>query len=167
MSKHRVNMGAFRMAALAAAEGAPFEMPEGSVVKVEADEETEKMLAKDAARRLRKPRENFQELYGVDVERHGAAPCWAVFSGCEGEDPTLRAVFFGRGAKAMAEAVLEAKDPEEPDEKLVFDGDRAPAFFDDDEDGGPGLYVANHVDDAEAIAALARYFRRDPEDWTR
>jgi hypothetical protein len=49
---------------------------------------------------------------------------WAIYSGVEGDSPTLRAIVFD---EALAKAICEAKHPNPEEEQLLFDADYVPA----------------------------------------
>lgn len=104
------------------------------------------------------------QLDGVKIERQDMAAGWAVFSGTEGEDPTLRAFFPGQRGKDLATILLATKDPEE-DELVIFDGDMAPAVLVSGIDTDGGLFVANDFDTKKAIAAMARAWGQPKDEW--
>ena len=88
---------------------------------------------------------------------------WAVFSGSEGEDARLVAVFLGRGALRKTDALLAAKVDDGGEQvDAVFDGERVPALMTEH-----GIIAANHMPDEESIAALAKLSGLPEESWTR
>jgi hypothetical protein len=86
-------------------------------------------------------------------------PGWAVFSGCEGEDPDFVSFFAGADGAAKASALVAMT--EDDGEHTIFDGGRAPAFASEKF----GIVAANHYDEAECIAALAELFGVDASEW--
>lgn len=98
----------------------------------------------------------------LNIESPDAAG-WAVFAGCDGEDPRLVAMFFGRRALQGADALLAAKVDDGGEEvPAVFDGERVPALMTEH-----GLVAANRLEDEESIAALAKLSGLPEESWTR
>lgn len=62
---------------------------------------------------------------------------WAIFSGCGGEDPTFVAFVSDI---SYAEAILKARDPDDPSTELVFDATMVPALASE-----MGIVCANDV----------------------
>ena len=94
---------------------------------------------------------------------------WAVFTGCEGDDPSLDAIFLGRGAKARAEEYVRAgrerygSDDEREEALGLCDPQPAPVVL-----AGAEVLAADHYDDRVAVAALVRRLAHDHlelEDW--
>lgn len=96
------------------------------------------------------------------VEQQSSTVGWMVFSGCEGEEPTLVAFFMGPRAKELAEELHGRRD--EDGNQFIFDPGIAPAAL-VSEVGEGGLFAANHYDDDEGKAALARACGVQVEDW--
>lgn len=99
----------------------------------------------------------------VHVEVTDARAGWAVFSGCDGEDPELQAFFPGVRGKDHAARML-TMTIQDGDEQvlLVFDGAHEPALACD-----LGIVVANHKPDAEGIAVLAKLFDVPASEWSK
>jgi len=99
----------------------------------------------------------------LEVDRQDMAPGWAVFSGSDGEDPELCAFFPGSGGQDLAQRLLEAETCD--GDPVIFGGCVVPAILVSGLGTDGGLFVSNHYNDAKAIAAMARAWRRDPGEW--
>lgn len=107
--------------------------------------------------------EGFAKVGSVHLEVHEAAGAgWAVFAGCDGEDPDMVALYVGRCAREMAAALLAAKvDDGGEMVSAVFDACLVPAYVDDK----GAVVVANHMPPEEGIAVLAELFDVPAERW--
>ncbi len=79
----------------------------------------------------------------VLIETVDARPGWAVFTGCDGEEPHFHAFFATR---ADAEQYLKFCDADPDSDAYLCDPDIAPAVAD--------IIAANHFDYAEGAAAV-------------
>lgn len=101
--------------------------------------------------RLERDEHGFESVVGGDgdsvgIERVDQATGWAVYSGCDGEDPTFVA-FFAR--RDMAELYIKACQADSDADWYMTDPDLAPAVLDDRE-----ILVANHFDNAKGAEAV-------------
>lgn len=93
-----------------------------------------------------KARDRIVEHHAIGEEVH------AVFSGCEGEDPGLQALFFDRG-DAYDYVRAKHPDPEEEGRALCFDGAVVPALLvDEGLLAGNDFNIVTHDDLEQAIA---------------
>ena len=101
-----------------------------------------------------------QEHMGVHIEAHALPRVgWAVFSGCEGEDPVLRAFV---DTKSCAEALIAGTTKDGDDDvSVIFDGGVSPAYMMPD----GRVIIGNDYRDKEAIAALADLVGIEPSEW--
>jgi hypothetical protein len=102
-----------------------------------------------------------ENIDGVAIESHERAIAgWAVYSGCEGDDPSLVAFVTRR---ELADAMLPLKDAD--GEVRIFDGCVVPAVLLADNTACAGLFSSNHFDDERSVVALAKRFGLDPGAW--
>lgn len=92
----------------------------------------------------------------ADIGFGSAVACWAVFSGCEGDDPTLVAIFFGKGAKETAEAFSEeagklyrGNDHDADGPLALCDPQPAPVIL-----GSAEIFACDDYDDVRAARDL-------------